>query len=63
MSSHSRRDGATLAAETCCHGEVERELRDDGGFRAAGITDDTDRISKFFDAELHTVAPMLTFPR
>ena len=50
-----RFDRGAVCAKLRGNREVERELRDDGGFRARGIADDVECFSDIPNAEFHGV--------
>jgi hypothetical protein len=46
-------EATALRAELRCDREVERELSDDGGFRADAVTNDVERLPEIVDTERH----------
>jgi hypothetical protein len=50
-----RRHRLVRMLETRRYREVERELSDDGRFRAASVTDDIERVFEILDIDLHGV--------
>jgi len=48
-----------VRAELRGDSEVERELRDDAGFRARGIADGVERFSKILNFDFHAVVSIV----
>ena len=56
-----RRHRLVRTLKTCRYGEVERELSDDGRFRAASVADDLSACLKTLDIDLHSVTSAVEY--